>query len=136
VDEESRLSIEHFVRGELGCQCPPEVFSSIRVVDHPKGFTGLPVLTSAEIGRRLLVVVCCGFTEVARHLGLLVRAGITACESGGLQRLRLVVPIDEGVTWESPESELAALAGPDEQVHLHVVPRDRTPGILLAGGKA
>lgn len=47
-----------FVRQGLGCGCPDEVFSDIRIEPRPKSFEGLPVDCLMKIGGRLMIAVC------------------------------------------------------------------------------
>jgi hypothetical protein len=52
--------IVDFVRGRLGCQCPPEVFQSIAVGRDPDFDVLAPGSRLIRIGGRLLVLVVSG----------------------------------------------------------------------------
>ena len=127
-----RAQIEPFVRGELGCECPEEVFSDIQVLEKPAAWLGLPIDYALEIGGRLLVVVCLRerWHEVSRHLPELIHTGVQARDQRSLNRFRLVVPTtDRDAALEVLQSRFSALAGTDEKVHLHVVGLARLPAV-------
>lgn len=132
-----RATIEPFVRGALGCQCPDEVFAHIRVLDRPASWSALPVDYVLEIGGRLLLVVCLPerWRETAVHLPELIRQGIQARDQRGLHRFRLVVPAtDPDAAIEALGARFSDLAAKAPRVHLHVVGLAAVPSIGVTGG--
>ena len=131
-----RQQIEPFVREELGCRCPDEVFCDIRVVEKPAAFEGLPVDYALAIGGRLLVVVCLPerWRDVSRQLRELVHQGRQVRDQGGYNRFRLIVPtVERGAACQELETRFSVLAGADQRGHLHIVAPVVLPSIPGAG---
>ena len=116
--------IKRFVRRELGCSCPDEVFDNIEVLDAQREFAGLPGDYVIGIGHRLLILVinAQSWQKVAAALEQLCARGRDMRDVQGFRRFRLVVV--------TPDTELArrVLAGlfdtftdTDDRAHLHVI---------------
>lgn len=117
-------AFKRFARETLGCHCAPEVFA--RVEDDQSPFPGLP-----EIGRRIavggrLLIYFAQLPDAMRAasgLGAWVAAGRAERDGRGMNRLRLVVVLDD----PSPEavalieSAFRELPDLDGRVHLHVL---------------
>lgn len=124
--------LERFVRETLGCQCAPEVFA--RVEDELS-----PLPTLPEIGRRIavggrLLIYLAPLPHAMRAasgLGAWVAAGLAERDGRGMNRLRLVVVLDD----PSPEavalieSAFRELPDLDDRVHLHVLATAALAGI-------
>jgi hypothetical protein len=124
--------IERFVRTELGCACPAEVFADIRVVAQPSTPPGLPADYGIEIGGRLLILMCQPerWQEAADALPQLVRWGRRERDRRGFNRFRLVVPArDPAAARGVLESAFAGWGGSDERLHLHVIGLDALTGL-------
>jgi hypothetical protein len=137
--EALRELIEPFVRGELGCECPDEVFSDIRVVQHPAAWSALPVDYALEIGGRLLVVVCLPdrWSEAATCLPELIRKGIQARDRGGFNRIRLVLPTsNRGLAEQALDARFSELAAKEPKLHLHIVGLAGLPAIATTKGSS
>jgi len=97
---EDNREIVSFVRMGLGCDCPEEVFSDIRIEPPPRGFDGLSVDLLVRIGGRLLVAVCttAGQAVVMKKLHPLLLAGKGLRDRDGFNRFRLVIGAGEEET--------------------------------------
>ena len=114
--------IKHFVREQLGCACPEEVFSTIRVTHKPDLFDDMPVDYLVEIGNRLLVAVSINNTsKISAVLGLVFQNGKTYRDTHGFNRFRLVVATTDGNTQVSIQSAYDSLAIKDNKIHLHII---------------
>lgn len=128
--------IEQFVRSDLGCGCPAEVFSDIRVEDPRGGFEGLPVDYVLAIGGRLLIVVCRAnqLVEIMANIERIVRTGREMRDQRGFNRFRLVVPSsDDHLAGPDLQYSFCALAGADERMHLHLVEPSSIPAMVCKG---
>ena len=123
-------AFERFARETLGCRCEPEVFARVEDASVP-----LPGLTEIHrritVGGRLLIYVAevSDAIQAAAHLGAWIATGLSERDRRGLNRLRLVVALDEP-TPESVadiEGAFARLPDLDDRVHLHVVPTTAVP---------
>ena len=114
--------IKHFVREQLGCACPDEVFSTIRVKYKPCLFEDMPVDYLIEIGNRLLVAISInnvnGINVTLEHV---FQTGKKYRDSHGFNRFRLVVATTDKETRASIQSAYDSLILKDEKIHLHVV---------------
>ncbi len=125
-------ALERFARETLGCHCAPEVFS--RVEEDPSPLSHLPeVRRRIAVGGRLLIYL----TEVpgadlaAARLGAWISAGIAERDRRVMNRLRLVVALEDPTpeSVSAIESAFARLPGLDDQVHLHILPVEALAGI-------
>jgi hypothetical protein len=126
-------AIEHFVREELGCQCPDEVFRHIEVEDAPEEFGIWPQGRLISVGERLLILVVCSDDPDALHrlLGGLLQEGRCFREARGFNRFRLVIATScADVMGPSLREDFERLDGMDERVHLHVILPEQVPAIL------
>ena len=126
------VSIEHFVRGTLGCRCPDEVFQSI-AISHLPAVAGRPPIVQLLVGSRLLIHVVAPPTEMPGDgwIEQLATNGRAARDRHGYNRFRLVIAT---ATPLAAARELAArfsraVLG-DEKAHLHFVCSDQLPAGL------
>jgi len=126
-------SIKHFVRHDLGCGCPDEVFETIDVQYAPSGFAGLPGDCLIVIGTRLLVllIVTVHWPEVSRNLESLVNRGRELRDGGGFNRFRIVLATPEPTAAQAALMEqFGDLPSLDDRVHLHIIAADGLPAAL------
>jgi len=120
-----REVIEPFVRCQLGCTCPAEVFEWID--ESPVRMTGLTQIgRRIAIGGRLLVYVLdTDETDLALvQLPDWLAAGRAERDASAMNRLRLVVVTsDSDALGPALKARFDALPGRDERTHLHVLPR-------------
>ncbi len=129
--------VRDFVRDELGCGCPEEVFEAVQVFEPPRHLDGLPGDYLMEIGHRLLILVVhtTPWETVLQHLPALVDSGRDMREAQGLNRFRLVVASADTKTARHRLSRrFAALAGGDARLHLHVIAPSGLPQVDVEGG--
>ena len=123
------VSIEHFVRGTLGCGCPDEVFQSI-AVSHLPAVAGRPPIVQLLVGSRLLIHVVAPPTEIHGNgwFEQLVAHGRAARDRHGYNRFRLVIasPTPPASVRDMRERFARAIVG-DEKAHLHFVSCDQLP---------
>ena len=119
----SKEAIISFVRETLGCQCPQEVFEHIDIAHNPERDIKLRI----NVGGRLLIYV----EEIEDPdspddtLEKLIRAGIEERDSTGLNRFRLVVPVEDLKSIKDTLMEkFDAIRRGDEKAHLHVLEKD------------
>ena len=114
--------IKRFVRKQLGCKCPDEVFSSIEIIHKPDVFSSLPVDYLLEIGGRLLLaVVTCDIHLIPACLKEIINTGRLYRDSHGFNRFRLVVAIKDNEIQDAIQSAYDLLALNDEKIHLHII---------------
>jgi hypothetical protein len=129
-------AIEEFVRAELGCTCPDEVFATIDVQSVRRQFDGVLGDWRIAIGNRLLLVLIetTNWRDVSRNLEELVNRGRQQRDACGFNRVRFVVATAE---CESAEPLLrkrfAALACVDDRTHLHIVSPQQLPMLSSTG---
>ena len=132
MNSADRAALEHFVRADLGCNCPDEVFESM-TIEHD-AIPGLRVpCARLVVGNRLLVYVleATAGSPAAEALSSLANLGPAERDARGLNRFRLVVGAECPGELRAPAGEaFARIAGHDERAHLHVVPIDRLPDAL------
>jgi len=132
MDTTLRDPIEHFIRNELGCQCPDAVFRHIGVEDCPKEFGNWPWGRLISVGDRLLILVLhCDDPDVMhRVLGGLLQEGRRLRESRGFNRFRLVIATNcAGLMEPSLRKDFARIEGMDERLHLHVIAAEQVPAM-------
>ncbi len=132
MDSDDRSAVEHFVRGTLCCQCPDEVFQSLRIGRLSGSGVTTPV-TRLVVGERLLVYVAdAGDGEMGKvPIEALAAAGRADRDRHGLNRVRLVL----ASTWTDAAANPARerfdrATGGDERAHLHFVERGEVPSSL------
>lgn len=127
---ESNESLERFIRGELGCQCPAEVFQEIVTERCPAVFGEWPNGTLVCVGKRLMILVLQSedFIAMQRSLPPLVEAARRMRDERGFNRFRLVVGTSR------PDAMTSSLVPgfervkeKDDRIHLHVVAAGRVP---------
>jgi len=124
------ITIERFVRDELGCDCPAQVFEHVDVVHAHTAFSDLPGDYLLRIGGRLLVLVVLApsWRPLAAVLGELFERGRAERDAEGFNRFRLVVATEDP---ESASRELGAILKQlplaDDRLHLHAVSAVRLP---------
>ena len=132
MTQHDRASIEHFVRGTLGCGCPDEVFDSIAIC-HLPGVADRPPVAQLLVGSRLLIHVVRppAGRAVNGWVELLASNGRAARDRHGYNRFRLVIaaPAPPATAREIQERFSKAIAG-DAKAHLHFVGNDQLPAGL------
>jgi hypothetical protein len=124
-----RASIEHFVRGTLGCGCPDEVFQHLVVSRFPP-IAGRPPVVQLQVGFRLLIHVVAppdGATA-SDWIEQLAANGRTERDRHGYNRFRLVIasPTPPESVRNIRERFARAIVG-DKKAHLHFVSSDQLP---------
>jgi len=124
-----RASIEHFVRGTLGCGCPDEVFQHLVISQLPP-IAGRPPIVQLQVGSRLLIHVVAppdGATA-SDWIEQLAANGRTTRDRHGYNRFRLVIASPAAVisARELQERFARAIVG-DEKAHLHFVSSEQLP---------
>jgi len=125
--------VEGFVRGALGCACPPAVFGDIRLETDPAGFPGLPGARLLAIGGRLLVLLIDGTATAmpAAQIETLLRRGRDLRDAGGFNRFRLVIVAPQEVHAGLPAAfDPDSLATSDDRLHLHTIAPAQLPAVL------
>jgi len=136
MDATQRVAVAQFVRNELGCQCPEEVFNTINVSENPEAFRGLSSACLIGVGARLLLLLVNTnhWQSLAGQLDELFRRGRQLRDSGGFNRFRLVVATRDAATADASLTQgFTRLDNKDERLHLHVVSSDRLPDLGLEG---
>ncbi len=117
------FDIKHFVRERLGCGCPDEVFSSIRVTHKPGSFDGLPVDYLVEIGNRLLIAVIAqqDWHNINSAIEQIIHVGKQYRDLHGFNRFRFVIATTDDEAMTSIQPVFDSLTGLDEKIHLHFI---------------
>ena len=131
---EETQELVRFVREGLGCGCPDEVFSYIRIERNPDAFHGLPIDYLIKIGDRLLVAICLS-DKLNDELGADIRKSLAVCKQlrdcSGFNRFRLVVTSEEADTTAAAiQNIFTGVTGLDDKVHWHVVKPSVMPRFL------
>ena len=128
--EIDRAVIEKFVREELGCTCPDEVFASIYLEKNPAAFSDLLKGYLLEIGGKLLVylVETDDLALVVTNLEQVFKRGREKRDADGFNRFRLVVSTPD-IHSARPilMRKFDALNELDEKLHLHFIAPDQLP---------
>ena len=126
-------AIRRFVREELGCGCPEEVFDDIRIEAAPRELAAGANSRLLVVGGRLMVLVVePGDSDPPTvAVSQLLDRGARLRDDRGCNRFRLVLV-------SSPERAvlergLPDLSMPDERTHIHVVPPVRLPDLSVRG---
>ena len=131
--EIDRVAIEKFVRDELGCMCPAEVFTSIYLEKSPDAFSDLVKGTLLRIGGRLLVYVVDmdDLASAGSKLEQILRRGREVRNADGFNRFRLVVVApDIQAGQQILLQEFESLSDLDEKLHLHVIKPEQLADFL------
>ena len=126
-------AIEHFVRQELGCQCPAAVFRHIVVEDAPDAFGTWPRGRLIGVGERLMILVVRSDDPDALHrlLGGVLQEGRRLRDARGFNRFRLVIVTTRADVMEpSLRKCFERLEGMDTRMHLHVIAPEQVPAML------
>lgn len=122
-----------FVRRGLGCGCPAEVFSDMRIEPRPEAFDDLPVDCLVKIGGRLLVAVCSSseWQEAGNKLDRVFETGKHMRDQAAFNRFRFVL-VTEEVERATPvvEERFHCIPGMDDRTHVHVVEPSALPACL------
>ncbi|MFH1677139.1 MAG: hypothetical protein ABIC40_08955 [bacterium] len=111
--------IRGFVRNDLGCECPEEVFDQVRVLRN-EASPG-PTTLSLIIGETLLVEFASTeeLAPIANVIDRLLLSGVTYRDSTGLNRFRLIL------CGKITDDEKTIIAGEqkryDKKVHVHYI---------------
>ena len=126
-------SIKHFIKDQLGCGCPDQVFLSIRITHQPGCFDGLPVESLLEVGGRLLVAIVeqGNWRELGNHLKEIIHEGKSFRDDNGFNRFRLVIPTEDEETRRIIQRVYDSLASKDEKIHIHFVTLNEIPDELV-----
>ena len=134
----SRVDVERFVCGTLGCGCPDEVFQSISSSRLPAD-ASRPSIVQLLVGSRLLIyVVAPPASEPADGwIEQVVAHGRAARDRHGYNRFRLVVaspkpPPSAGAL----KQRFARIVTGDDKAHLHFVATDDLPAGLEPRAKS
>jgi hypothetical protein len=127
-----RASIEHFVRGTLGCGCPDEVFEHTVICRLP-AIAGRPSIVQLLVGSRLLIHVVAPPDGATANgwIEQLAANGRAERDRHGYNRFRLVIASPAPLT-SAREIEVRfarAILG-DPKAHLHFVGSDQLPAGL------
>ena len=119
--------IKHFVREQLGCACPDNVFENITVTEQSDIFSSAN--TVYEIGGRLFVavIVPADWNEISIQLGKLFVDGKQFRDQHGYNRFRLVIVTDDDEADKDLQRIFNDLPGIDDKMHLHVIKPGRLP---------
>lgn len=126
------MSIETFIRQELGCDCPPQVFAQVQVQRADTAFAQMPGDFLLRVGGRLLVLVILApdWRALAARLPVLCERGRALRDSEGYNRFRLVVATrDPQHASQALGKIFDALPARDARVHLHAVPISALPDL-------
>ena len=123
--------IRNFVRQDLGCGCPEEVFDDIDL-SLTEARQNRPAMKKLLIGKRLLICIlpCNDPAGLPQLLPELVRELRQERDSMGYNRVRIVIAAIEPILLQ-PGADLLfqTLADVDERTHLHILPADHLRGI-------
>jgi hypothetical protein len=131
--EIDRVAIEKFVRDELGCMCPAEVFTTIYLEKNPAEFSDLIRGALLRIGGRLLVYVVemDDLASPASKLEQILWRGREVRNAEGFNRFRLVVVApDVQAGRQILLQEFESLGDLDEKLHLHVIKPEQLSDFL------
>ncbi|MGD2053082.1 MAG: hypothetical protein PVG45_03160 [Gammaproteobacteria bacterium] len=120
-------AVKRFVRSELGCSCPDEVFDNIHLLQHAAAFANADKVY--DIGGRLLVALYLPeeWREIENQLEQLVESGRKYRDQHGYNRLRFVIATDDNKPAEILYGVFNSLSNVDAKVHLHVVKLQSLP---------
>lgn len=133
----NRESIRRFVREDLGCGCPEEVFDHVALATCDAG-PGGPRYTRLLIGNRLLVYVMTAThgDDLARDTGVLAARGVAERDEAGYNRFRLVAVPEPGCAGDSAAAAFQQAVAGDDRAHLHCLEAASIPSSLIPAGSA
>ena len=126
-------SLVNFIKTDLGCKCPEQVFSKIEssVISLNKG--NITSLVRVLVGERLLIyIVCASLQDLEKPLleEMFIK-GRADRDINSYNRFRLVVvtpDAERAICNESLQDEFKTrLFDDDEKLHLHVIGADQLP---------
>ena len=123
------LNIEQlktFVKSELGCKCPDEVFFSVKEKQHYKIATDLELDVLFIIGNRLLIFIKSiqKMKQAKNNLETMVTTGRSWRDDDKLNRFRLVLIYLRPKQLEKQLLPIfKKLSAVDDKVHLHILGR-------------
>ncbi len=119
--------IKRFAVDVLGCGCDDSVFNTI---EHKRSYrlpSGITLSSRILIGGRLLIYLADADSVTPADIKSVVRDGLQERNSGGYNRLRVVVKTD------APDNDLQSfsksfmdVAERDDRTHLHVISRSES----------
>lgn len=132
MDPVDRQSLEEFVRGTLGCQCPDEVFRSISL-DHQRAPGCAWPFARLAVGDRLLIYVLEAQALTTAAVSALASQGRAERDAKGYNRFRLVIASDTPARLiDAARAGFARVADEDDRAHLHLLASDQLPDVLRA----
>ena len=120
----NRTAIRKFIREEIGCTCPDEVFESINIEQKPRHDENLNSEYLLSIGGKLLVYLVepHQWSSLTDSLEQIFRWGRDIRDVGGFNRFRLVVITpDIKAARRKLLRQFGLLDVLDERLHLHVI---------------
>ena len=121
--------IREFVRNNLGCNCPEEVFQYIDLQSAVDIGENIILDYEINIGNRLLIFTI-GIDEVnslETVLSKLVQAGIKRRDDNKFNRFRLVLLTAEINDTALQAQEIFNSLITDDKIHLHIIKKDDFP---------
>lgn len=122
-----------FIRTVLGCGCPDEVLSDLKLSEPLDAFSGMPVDFLVNAGGRLLVALCICHRQTAleQQLSRCFETGRRMRDEEGFNRFRFVAAVnDPERSAPSLQDRFDSLQGSDDRLHLHIVDPSALPGFF------
>jgi hypothetical protein len=120
--------IKSFVKSDLGCECPDDVFNYIKFEKNARLEYDFKVDYAITIGNRLLIFIqeVQDIKQAEQILEILVRHGKSWRDDEDLNRFRLVVVTSSPKKMEKKIfTKFNKLKNKDEKVHLHVLSKKK-----------
>ena len=121
--------IKEFVRKNLGCSCPEEVFRYIDLQRAVNISENIVLDYEINIGNRLLIFTI-GIDEVnslEAVISKLVQAGIKKRDNNKFNRLRIIL-LTAGINDTAEQArEIFNSLITDDKIHLHIINKDDFP---------
>ena len=131
-------SLIDFIKTDLGCKCPDEVFSKIEKSINPVNHDNISSLNRVLVGERLLIyIVHASLHDVVEpFLEVMFSIGKTDRDENHYNRFRLVVVVSESELTACDqmlhgEFKSSVFDG-DDKLHLHVIGLDQVPAEFAA----
>lgn len=124
-------AIRRFVREDLGCACPEDVFDDIRIEAAPSRLEAGSKSRLLVVGGRLMVlIVKSGESDLPGvAVAQLLENGARLRDEVGCNRFRLVLVPDTDSS--ALEQQLSGVSLPDERTHIHFIPAARVPDLSI-----
>ena len=124
-------AIRRFVREDLGCGCPEDVFDDIRIEAAPSLLEAGSRSRLLVVGGRLMVLIVESGESDPPGIAVtqLLENGARLRDENGCNRFRLVLVAD--TDGSALEQQLRAASMPDERTHIHVIPAARLPDLSV-----